>query len=90
MVRRLDLMALTFYKKEPLTGSLLKMRYRISLKGEGEEAELSVVLYPDEVCFEKTDESKKQYYSFPFSDDGLEQIAEFLNKKAETYPEETA
>lgn len=88
MVRRIDLMALNFYKKEPLTGSLSGMRYRISMTGEGETAELSVVLYPDEVCFEKTDESKKQYYSFPFSDEGLKQITEFLNKKAETFPEE--
>jgi len=87
MVRRIDLMALNFYKKEPLTGSLSGMRYRISLTGGEEDAELSVVLYPDEVCFEKTDESKKQYYSFPFSEEGLQQITAFLNEKAETYPE---
>lgn len=80
-------MALNFYKKEPLTGSLSGMRYRISLTGEEENRELSVVLYPDEVCFEKTDESKKQYYSFPFSEEGLQQITDFLNEKAETYPE---
>lgn len=87
MVRRIDLMALNFYKKEPLTGSLSGMRYRISLTGGEEDSELSVVLYPDEVCFEKTDESKKQYYSFPFSEEGLQQITAFLNEKAETYPE---
>ena len=87
MVRRIDLMALNFYKKEPLTGSLSGMRYRISLTGEEENSELSDVLYPDEVCFEKTDESKKQYYSFPFSEEGLQQITAFLNEKAETYPE---
>ena len=87
MVRRIDLMALNFYKKEPLTGSLSGMRYRISLAGGEENSELSVVLYPDEVCFEKTDESKKQYYSFPFSEEGLQQITAFLNEKAETYPE---
>lgn len=87
MVRRIDLMALNFYKKEPLTGSLSGMRYRISLTGEEENSELSVVVYPDEVCFEKTDESKKQYYSFPFSEEGLQQITAFLNEKAVTYPE---
>lgn len=85
MLRRIDLMALAFYRKEPFTGSLDGMRYRISLKksGDPETESFQVVLYPDEFCYEKTDESVKQYYEFPFSDEGLEQITAFLNEQAD-------
>ncbi len=86
MLRRIDLMAPAFYKKEPFTGSLNGMRYRIALKKkeEPEQEFLEVVLYPDEFCFEKTDESVKQYYEFPYSEEGLVQITAFLNEQAES------
>ncbi|MBO4399027.1 MAG: hypothetical protein J5795_02735 [Lachnospiraceae bacterium] len=85
MVRRIDLMAIKFYEKEVLTGSLDGMRYRIRYVQGGDDAEDSfeVVLYPDVWCFEKTDESVKQYYHFPFTEDGLKQITAFLNAQAE-------
>ena len=85
MLRRIDLMALAFYRKEVFTGSLNGMRYRIALKKaeEPEQETFQVVLYPDELCFEKTDESLKQYYEFPVSEDGLVQIADFLNEQSE-------
>ncbi len=84
MVRRIDLMALNFYKKESLTGSLDGMRYRIKLmtETEPEREYLQVVLYPDAMNFEKTEESLKQYYEFPFSEEGMVQITEFLNTQA--------
>ena len=86
MLRRIDLMAPAFYKKEPFTGSLNGMRYRIALKKkeDPEQEFLEVVLYPDEFCFEKTDESVKQYYEFPYSEEGLVQITAFLNEQAES------
>lgn len=86
MLRRIDLMAPAFYKKEPFTGSLNGMRYRIALKKkeEPEQEFLEVVLYPDEFCFEKTDESVKQYYEFPYSEEGLVQITAFLNEQAQS------
>ncbi len=89
MLRRIDLMALPFYRKEPLTGSLNGMRYRIALKKaeEPENETLQVVLYPDEWSFENTDEALKQYYEFPYSEEGLVQITDFLNEQAETQKE---
>ncbi len=89
MLRRIDLMALPFYKKEPLTGSLNGMRYRISLKKteEPEQETLQVVLYPDEWSFENTDEALKQYYEFPYTEEGMATITEFLNEQAEKQKE---
>lgn len=89
MLRRIDLMALPFYKKEPLTGSLNGMRYRISLKKteETEQETLQVVLYPDEWSFENTDEALKQYYEFPYTEEGMVTITEFLNEQAEKQKE---
>lgn len=89
MLRRIDLMALPFYKKEPLTGSLNRMRYRISLKKteEPEQETLQVVLYPDEWSFENTDEALKQYYEFPYTEEGMATITEFLNEQAEKQKE---
>lgn len=92
MVRRIDLMAINFYLKEPLTGSLDGMRYRIK-RTEDEETKdiedeklkkyhLQVVLYPDAKCFEKTDEELKQYYDFPYTEEGLLQITDFLNQQS--------
>ena len=84
MVRRIDLMALKFYEKEPLTGSLEGMRYRIRLlkNEETEEKQFEVVLYPDRWCFENTEDSLKQTYHFPFTEEGLTKIADFLNEQA--------
>ena len=86
MVRRIDLMALNFYKKEPLTGSLDGMRYRIKLmtdkESDPEREYLQVVLYPDVKNFESTEEALKQYYEFPFTEEGMVQITEFLNTQA--------
>ncbi|MBO4281236.1 MAG: hypothetical protein J5872_05315 [Lachnospiraceae bacterium] len=85
MVRRIDLMAIKYYEKEPLTGSLQGMRYRIRLtkNEETEEKSLEVVLYPDRWCFEKTEDSLKQVYHFPYTEEGLTEIAGFLNAQAE-------
>ena len=65
------------------------MRYRIALKKaeEPENETLQVVLYPDEWSFENTDEALKQYYEFPYSEEGMVQITDFLNEQAETQKE---
>lgn len=84
MLKRIDLMAIRFYDKEAFTGSLDGMRFRIKLVKEEEPAReyLQVVLYPDVNCFDKTPDSLKQFYEFPFTEDGLNEIADFLNRQA--------
>lgn len=83
MVKHSDLLALNYYKKTVLTGSIEKMNYRISCKkpAEGEEGApvFSVVIYPGPYCYEKTADSLKQWAEFPFTEEGLEAVAEYLN-----------
>ncbi len=86
MVKRSDLLALNYYnyKKSVFSGSLGTMRYRIEKKSvEGEEPVLEVVLYPGPYCFEKTPDEVKQTERFPFSEEGLQAVANYLNAQYE-------
>ena len=75
MIERSDLLALGFYKKEAFTGSFQGMRYRIAKADDS----LSVTIWPEPFCFEKTPDSEKQTEIFPFSEEGLCQVTEYLN-----------
>lgn len=53
-------MSINFIKKEPLTGSMQGMRYRM----EKVEEKLLVTIWPEPFCFEKTEDSKKKLVNF--------------------------
>ena len=67
------------------------MRYRIqrgTRKAEGEEEEqdcLLAAIWPEPYCYEKTAEEKRREREFPYSEEGLDQIYEWL---CETYEQE--
>lgn len=74
-----------FYRKKAmLNASYQGMRYRIwrgSRIAEGEEEEqdcLLAAIWPEPYCYEKTLEEKRQEREFPYSEEGLDQIYEWL------------
>lgn len=81
MIERKTFLALNFYKKEPFTGSYKGMRYRIArTEGEG-GASLTAVCWPEPFNYEKTPEEQKIQADFPFSEEGLVRIADWLNER---------
>lgn len=75
-------MPLAFLKKEAFHGSRKGMRYRVA-KGENStgEAVLTVCIWPEPYCFEKTEEDKKQYRDFNLSEEGRKQAIDWLNEQ---------
>ncbi len=80
-----DLLHIAFYELSPFTGSVSGFRYRIE-KSETEafgdtpaEKRLKVWLYPEPYEFFKTPEEQKIYRFFPFSEEALTGIAEWLS-----------
>lgn len=80
MILRKDLLALNFYKKEKFTGSFQGMRYLIQMVREGEEELFVVFTWPGPYNFETTLEEKKSRRVFPFTEESLEAIADYLNE----------
>ena len=74
-----------FIKKDDYTGSMDGMRYLLR-KGsvEGEER-LEVVTWPEPYNYAKTPEEEKQRNFFSFSEGGLEEAADWLNRQQEQY-----
>ena len=87
MIEYKDVMPIPFLKKEAFTGSYHGMRYRMKkaevLSGENSEETttyLSVHVWPQPFCFEKTDDSLKSEQQFEFSSDGIIQAVNWLNQ----------
>ncbi|SDB31029.1 hypothetical protein [Eubacterium oxidoreducens] len=80
MVRTQDLLNINYYKKEPFSGSDTSMRYYIRKKTVEDEEVLEAFVYPQPYCFEETKEEEKVSKEFPFSNEGLEEVAAWLNE----------
>lgn len=84
MIEKRNMMPLAFFKKEAYTGSSEGMRYRISQVTEEKEEEkvsfLEAVIYPEPYCYEVTPEENKTRRRFPFEEESLEQIRNWLNE----------
>lgn len=79
MILRKDLLTFNFYKKEKFTGSYYGMRYLIE-KEKGEDMEEFVVFtWPGPYNFSTTAEDLKKKKTFPFEEESLEKITEYLN-----------
>ena len=52
------------------------MRYRFSKEGE----ELQLCVYPGPFAFDHTPDEAKQYYTFPFTEEGYTDAIAFLNR----------
>lgn len=79
MLKKETFVPIQFFKKEVYTGSMKGMRYRVSK----EDQELEAVVYPQPYCYEATPEEQKIRAVFPFSEDGREQVVDWINKQYE-------
>ena len=85
MIERIDLFHLPFYKKEAFTGSDRGLRFWIGkteLPSEKEDEEgetvLRAILWPEPFALKHTADEKKISRDFPFSEEGLDQIYEWV------------
>ena len=79
MLKKETFVPIQFFKKEAYTGSMNGMRYRVNKIEEGLEA----VVYPEPYCYEATPDEQKTKAVFDFSDEGLEQIVNWINQQYE-------
>lgn len=71
----------SFYnKKAVLKASFQGMRYQVEqhLEKEDEEKVLRATVWPEPFCFEKTPEEKKTVQEFSYSEEGLDQVYDWL------------
>lgn len=72
-------LSLNFLKKENYPGSCCGTRYYL-IKSENV---LKICTYPDLWCFEKTPDEQKSWAEFPFSQEGLDQALQWIEKQVE-------
>lgn len=70
-------MSLNILKKDCYSGGIRGMRYMIEKQGEC----ILVTIWPEPLCYSKAPEEIKQKKEFPFSEEGREQAAEWLNSQ---------
>ena len=83
MVERIEAneIKLNYIAKLDLTGSFRGMRY-LFRRAETEEGELlRVIVWPEPFICEKTPDEEKETVDFPFSQEGAEMAAAWLNEK---------
>jgi len=95
MIKVTDILSLEYYKKTSFTGSDGEMRYKIekqevetedSQTGEAKkEKYLVAYTWPGPYAFFQTDDSLKLSKQFPFTNEGLTQVTEYLNSKISEY-----
>ena len=77
-----DLLPLSFLKKSPYTGSKDSLRYRIEKKEEENGGEirksLLVTTWYTPFAFDMTPDEEKTWKEFPFREEALPGIAEYL------------
>lgn len=84
MIDRIDLFHLPFYKKEAFTGSDRGLRFWIGKTEEQEDGSeetktvLRAILWPEPFALKHTEDEKKISRDFPFSEEGLDQIYDWI------------
>ena len=79
MITSEDILNMNFYKKERFTGSYKGMRYRIQ-KDTLDEAEIFLAhVWPGPYNFDSTEDALKTSASFPFTEEGKEEMVAWLN-----------
>ena len=86
MLDRKELLALAFYAKSDFYGSIGNMNYRISCPEKDVKPKIpithfDVCYWPGPFNYAKTDEKLKQTAEFPFSEEGICALADFLNEQ---------
>ncbi len=81
MIKCSDLFHLSFYKKSAYTGSIRGMRFYIEKAQENDDVLFRVWIFPGPFCFEKTADDVKQSKTFPFCEESIAAIADWLNEQ---------
>ncbi len=81
----------SFYnKKAVLKASFEGMRYQVEQYQENEEADkvLRATIWPEPFCYEKTPEEKKTVETFSYTEEGLDQVYNWLCQQYEERQEQ--
>ena len=70
-----------YVKKDQYTASMDGMRYMLKKTEKEEGSVLEVIIWPEPYCYAKTPEENKQRTEFPFTAEGVEQAADWLNEQ---------
>lgn len=81
MIQRSDILSIPYLKKSTFTGSCQGMRYRLEKVEEDENVQLQAVIWDAPYSYAVTAEEKKEYQRFPFSEEGICQVVDWLNEK---------
>lgn len=81
MIEKEKFHVLNYVKREEYSASMEGMRYMLRKKESGDGDVLEVIIWPEPYCYAKTEEEKKQRMEFPFSAEGIEQAADWLNEQ---------
>ena len=83
-MKRSDLFNLNYYKKAEFTGSKGDVCYRLALEEEGEDPHFMLRWWKGPFATDQT-ESEKETKVFPYTNEGLDEIAAFIDRM-ETEP----
>ena len=72
-----------YIKKEEFSGSIEGMRYMLKKVHAGDEEKLQVTIWQGPLNYIKTPEEKKKVTELPFSAEGVEMAADWLNEQYE-------
>ncbi|WP_124067688.1 GNAT family acetyltransferase [Clostridium sp. E02] len=75
MIEKETFVPIQFFEKESYTGSMKGLRYRVARK----EKQFEVAVYPGPYCYEKTAEELKRKEMFPFTEEGLSLVIDWIN-----------
>ena len=84
MINASDLFHLSYYEKAAFTGSCDGMRFRIEKSPGSEDGapdQFTAWTYPGPFNFEHTPDGQKQSQGFPFAEESLADIADWLNEQ---------
>ena len=81
MITNRDILNLNFYRKEQFTGSYRGMRYLIKKDTEDDADIFRAYYWPGPYNFASTDDSLKTSATFPFTEEGKQQVVDWLNAR---------
>lgn len=103
MIQRSDILSISFLKKSVFTGSFQGMRYRLEKveadeaetdeakagKAEGAEGaeSLRAIIWEGPYSYEVVAAEQKESLEFPFSEEGICEAVEWMNRKWQEQPD---
>ena len=83
-----DVLNLNYYKKTSYTGWINGMRFLIKQEETEEGAAIfHACVWPGPLIFSLTDDDLKTDFTAPFSDEGKQQVVDWINAQYEEHPE---